>query len=105
AIWIAREIADGLERALFDEARTVVHLDTADLNIPDVQAFASLLLSLTEQGILVLVSSETPPGEPLQQVLGTRLVHCTESEVEHAVAFLKTHGVGLEEGSNVGEGI
>ncbi len=104
-IWVARTLADSLERELFDEARTVVHLDTADLNIPNIHAFASLLVSLSEQGILAIISSDTPPAEAVVTILGTRLVHCTETHLEHALAFLATHGVGTPDGTNTGEGI
>ena len=71
-IWIARKIADDLERALFEEARTVVHFDTAEFDLystPDSDlAFAALLRTLSEQGVITLISSDaTPPPEFLRR--------------------------------------
>jgi bifunctional enzyme CysN/CysC len=109
-IWLSRTIADDLERALFEEARTVVHFDTADLDLyssPDGElAFAALLRTLSEQGIITLISSEAaPPPEFLRRAVGSRFLHCTHTDLDHALAFLASHNIAATEESTGGEGI
>src|SRR5208283_2923730 len=55
AVWLARPLAPALERALFEDGRTVVHLDMADWDAPGAPgdpALAALLRALTAQGII-----------------------------------------------------
>jgi bifunctional enzyme CysN/CysC len=108
AIWVDRDIAAALERALFEEARTIIHLDTADLALSQVQPptgnFATLLRTLAEQGILAIVSSDGPPPAYLQAQIGDRLIHCTETELNKALAFLASRAITTPQ-STGGEGI
>jgi bifunctional enzyme CysN/CysC len=103
AVWVNRQIADALERELFEEARTVVRLDTADLG--DVSALVPLLRGLTEQAIITLVGSDAPPPAALAQALAGRLVIITGTDVEKAANQLRQRGVGGVEESIAGEGI
>jgi len=109
AVWVAREIADGLERALFDEARTLVRLDTAEMGAPPPDgdaAFGAVMRGLCEQGILVLISgSENEPPEFLKAALGLRLLKCEEQTVEGALEFLAQHNISASDGATGGEGI
>jgi hypothetical protein len=110
AVWVARPLAALLERALFEEARTVVRLDTADGGWRHVpagdEALAALLRAYTEQGIITLLSGEeTEPPEFLRRALGARLVHCTEAGLEGALALLAAKGITAEEEATEGEGI
>jgi bifunctional enzyme CysN/CysC len=105
-VWVARPLAAPLERALFEEARTVVRFDTGDLSLPEQDAaFAALLRAYSEQGIITLISSDDPaPPELLTQTLGTRFVHCQEATLEGALACLAKKGITAE-GAIDGEGI
>ncbi|HVT82807.1 MAG TPA: sulfate adenylyltransferase subunit CysN, partial [Phycisphaerae bacterium] len=107
-IWASREIAPALERALFEEARTVIRLDTADLNLSQVQPptgnFATLLRAVADQGILSIISSDGPPPPYLQTQIGDRLIHCTETQLDRAMAFLSAHAI-TSQGATGGEGI
>jgi hypothetical protein len=106
---VARPLAALLERALFEEARTVVRFDTADLDwhtLPqgDV-AFAALLRAYSEQGIITLIGSDdTAPPDVLKRVLVERFVHCRETTLEGALACLAKKGITAE-GAMDGEGI
>ena len=109
AVWASRPLADALERALFDEARTIIRLDTADLTFPAVPPptfnFVTLLRALAEQGIITVISSDDPPPAYLKGQAGPRFVHCTETELPQALAFLAAHDITAAEESTGGEGI
>jgi bifunctional enzyme CysN/CysC len=109
AVWVPREIAAQLERALFEEARTVIRLDTADLTLSQVQPptgnFATLLRALAEQGIIALISSDTPPPPYLQAQIGERFVHCTETQLDKALELLAAHSVSHRRDATGGEGV
>jgi hypothetical protein len=81
----------------------VVRLDTADLT--DIALLAPFVRALTEQAILVLVSSEGAPPAALAQTLSGRLVVCKEADLEKAMKQLRQRGVGGVEESIAGEGI
>jgi hypothetical protein len=110
-VWVARPLAALLERALFEEARTVVRLDTADWGGRGMpagdSAFAALLRAYAEQGIITLISGDEPePPAFLRQALGTRFVHCTETGLDGALAFLEIQGnPAAEDEATGGEGI
>ncbi len=109
-VWANPDLADGLERALFEEARTVVRLDTAEMGgppfAPGEAAFGPVLRALCDQGIIVLISGpEDGPPEFLTRALGPRLVRCTEQSVEAAIAFLARHNISGSEAATGGEGI
>jgi hypothetical protein len=103
AVWVDRHMVDALERELFEEARTVVRLDTADLT--DVGLLAPFVRALTEQAIIALISSDGPPPATLAQALAGRLVVCTEKDLNAAMNQLRQRGVGGMEESIAGEGI
>ncbi len=106
AVWVARSIAESLERALFDEARTVVLMDTADLNLPNSSGnFAAVLRAFAEQGIIAIIASDDPPPDFLQSQIGKRFVHLTETQLERALAVLASHDISLSAESNSGDGI
>jgi bifunctional enzyme CysN/CysC len=107
AVWAPRPLAELLERALFDEARTVVQLDTADYDKAGggEPALLAILRGLTEQGIIVVVSSDAVPSETAKSGLKGRLVHCTETDLEKALLFLANHHVIAAEEAKGGEGI
>ena len=104
AVWVHREIADEVERELFEEARTVVRLDAADV---DAAALPAFVQAMTEQGIIAVISGPTPPHEndALRKLLGSRLVVCAEADANQAISRLGQHGVGGVEESIAGEGI
>ncbi len=101
-VWVRREIVDDLERDLFEEARTVVRIDVAEVS-GDALATASRLLA--EQGIIVLLAAEGLPGESLHRELGEKLVVCEESPKESPMDVLRRRGVGALEQSLDGGGI
>jgi bifunctional enzyme CysN/CysC len=110
AVWVARPLAALLERALFEEARTVVRFDTGDLEwhtMPEGDlAFAALLRAYAEQGIITLISSEDPePPELLKRAVGARFVHCRETGLEGALSFLAGKGITAAGEAMGGEGI
>jgi bifunctional enzyme CysN/CysC len=107
AVWAMRPLTELLERALFDEARTVVHLDTAEFEKGTVgeRSLLAILRALTEQGIIVLVSSELPPPDAARNGLGEKLVHCTETDLEKALTFLSKRHVIAPDEAQRGEGI
>jgi hypothetical protein len=87
-VWTPAKIADALERALFEDARTVIRLDAADL--PTAEAAGNLLRALCDQGILILVgATEGRPPEGLRQAVGQRLAHVTSEDLEIAIAQLQ----------------
>jgi len=102
AVWIDRHIADALERELFDEARTVVRMDAADV---DASALPQFIGALTEQGLLVLITSDGGPADSIVRGLGKRLIVCGEKDVDEAIMMLHQHGVGGPQESFGGEGI
>jgi bifunctional enzyme CysN/CysC len=104
AVWIHRQIADEIERELFEEARTVVRLDTADL---DAKALPEVARMLVDQSIIVLISGDAPPAEDslLCAELGASLVICPEPEADRAISRIQQNGVGGVEQSIAGEGI
>jgi bifunctional enzyme CysN/CysC len=105
-VWLSRTLAESLERALFEEARTVVHLDAADLQLASSGGnFAVVLRAFAEQGIIALIGSEGPPPESIQNQIGARSVFCPETDLNKAIAFLATHGILAAEESAGGEGI
>jgi hypothetical protein len=85
-LWISEKLADNLERALFEEARTVARVDAADLS----GAHASALLKvLADQALIVLISArDTNVPADLKQSLGTRLIVVTETDTEKALALI-----------------
>jgi bifunctional enzyme CysN/CysC len=103
AVWVDRHMVDAMERELFEEARTVVRLDTADLT--DMALLAPFVRALTEQAIITLISSDGPPPATLAQALAGRLVVCTEKDLNGALNHLRQRGVGGVEESIAGEGI
>ena len=104
AVWVNRQIADEIERELFEEARIVVRFDTADL---DAGALADVARLLVDQSIIVLISGDAPPAEsdPLHIELGSSLVVCPEAEADRAISRIQQNGVGGAEQSVAGEGI
>ena len=106
AVWVHRKLADALERELFEEARTVIRFDTADLEaVHGLAALPAILRGLTEQGIIALVTSDGPPPPTLAQSLTGRLVILTELDLNRAISQLRQRGVGGVEESIAGEGI
>jgi bifunctional enzyme CysN/CysC len=110
AVWVARSLADRLERALFEEARTVVRLDTADWAVAAAgdESLVALLRTLTEQGLLIIISSDHPAptvGSPLRTALGTRFVACPETDLDKALSYLANRDIAATEESTAGEGI
>jgi hypothetical protein len=112
AVWVDRKLADALERELFEEARTIIRLDTADLEgTPGIVGAGGLtvlpafLRGLAEQGMIALISSDGPPPATLAQALAGRLVVLTESGLDKAISELRQRGVGGVEESIAGEGI
>jgi bifunctional enzyme CysN/CysC len=110
AVWIDRHLADAVERELFEEARTIVRLDTADLfpqeiQTPDFAILAPFLRALTEQALVTLISADAPPPQALAQALGERLIICAQPDIARAVKQLRDRGVGAAEESVGGEGI
>ena len=104
AVWINRQIADEIERELFEEARIVVRFDTADL---DAKSLADVARLLVDQSIIVLISGDVLPadGDPLRIELGANLVICPEPEADRAISRIQQNGVGGVEQSIAGEGI
>ncbi|MGN6367436.1 MAG: sulfate adenylyltransferase subunit CysN [Phycisphaerae bacterium] len=104
AVWVNRQIADEIERELFEEARIVVRFDTADL---DAKALADVARLLLDQSIIVLITGDKPPvdGDPLLIELGANLVICPETEADRAISRIQQNGVGGVEQSIAGDGI
>jgi hypothetical protein len=53
----------------------------------------------------LISGEETEPPEFLRRALGARLVHCTETGLEGALALLAAKGITAEEEATEGEGI
>jgi bifunctional enzyme CysN/CysC len=106
-VWVAQSLAEPLERALFERARTVVHFDATAWQdvLPGNPAFAALLRSMAEQGLLILVSSDAVPPESLRETVGTYLINCLEKDLEKALAFLGSVAVASSDEAVEGEGI
>jgi bifunctional enzyme CysN/CysC len=105
-VWLARTLAETLERALFEEARTVVHLDSADLQLASSAGnFAVVLRAFAEQGIIALIAADGPPPEAIQAQIGARSLYCPETDLDKAVDFLARHGIIAAEEATDGEGI
>jgi bifunctional enzyme CysN/CysC len=104
ALWVHRQIADDLERELFEEARTVVRIDSANF---DAAALPLLIQTLVDQGMIAVISGATPPAEQdaLTRLLGTRLIVCVETDAAQAIRRLPQYGIGGIEESVAGEGI
>ena len=104
AVWIHRQIADEIERELFEEARTVVRLDTADFDASTLPEVARMLV---DQSIIVLISGDVPPADDdlLRAELCASLVICPEPEADRAISRIQQNGVGGVEQSIAGEGI
>jgi bifunctional enzyme CysN/CysC len=98
-VWAQRAIADALERALFEEGRTVVRLEEAT-----APGWGSLVRAVAEQGIIVVVASTGSPAPDLAAALDRRLVTAT-GEIAAAVQKLRELGVGAAEEAVGGEGI
>jgi bifunctional enzyme CysN/CysC len=98
-VWAGRAIADALERALFEEGRTVVRLEEGT-----APGWGVLVRALAEQGIIVVVASAGAPAPELAAALGRRLVTAT-GEIAAAVQKLRELGVGAAEEAVGGEGI
>jgi bifunctional enzyme CysN/CysC len=105
-VWAGRNVADAVERALFDEARTVVRLDLAAwVSATTIPALGGVVRAITEQGIIVVVGSDDPPEDALAGLLGLRLVMVDGDDVAAAVTKLRMLGVGAAEEAIGGEGI
>ena len=110
AVWLSRELAEPLERALFEQGRTVVHFDATawEKSLAGGEAtvaLAALLRSLAEQGILVLIGGDGAAPEGLRGPLGVRLVECVAKDVDAALAFLGSVAVGSSDAAGEGAGI
>lgn len=64
-----------------------------------------LLRALAEQGIIALISSDGPPPAFLKDQVGKRFVHCTETELAPALAFLAKNDITAADEAAGGEGI
>jgi bifunctional enzyme CysN/CysC len=109
-VWVPRPLAAVLERALFEEARTVVRFDTADLDWPRLpegaSAPAALLRAYAEQGIIALVSGdEAEPPASWSRAMGPRFVHCAETGLEAALLLLAARGITAADEAAGGDGI
>jgi bifunctional enzyme CysN/CysC len=101
-VWAGRGVADALERALFEEARTVVRLDVGDVG--NVAALGMVVRAVAEQGIIVVVGSDTAPDAAMSESLGRRLI-LAEGDIAGALRKLRELGVGAAEEAIDGEGI
>ncbi len=94
-VWAEPGVADGLERALFEEGRTVVRLDVGEAEAGRA-GLGALVRSLAEQGVIVVAASATAPGAALSAALGRRLV-MAEGDGAAAVRRLQEEGVAAAE--------
>ncbi len=99
-IWIAPAITDAIERSLFDAGRTVLRLEANDL-----PPATSLLGTMAEQGLLVLIVAEVPPAAALREALGKRLLFSESRDASVVLNMLRDSGVGAMNESVGGEGI
>ena len=58
-VWTTPALADAIERALFEEARTILRLDPADL--PHPNSLAPLLRAAAEQALILIIASNSAP--------------------------------------------
>jgi len=104
-LWMTPDIADLLERHLFDEGRTVLRWDAPAAAAVGTRDLLTLASSAGQQGLLVIITSPIAPPPGNGPTGPTPLIELAGRDLDSALDQLRVHNIIGPDQATHGEGI